>query len=251
MSSDEFSSRTGATIEQLMLAAAGAVVGEATKDPLAGAFATAAAFSAVDFFKAKTSQNDESWRKAELAALYENFQSLDERIKKLEADLGAQRLRLDRQDVLSKGVIFSDFAREVAGASTSEKREALVNATARQFDPRQDQPSVRSYWLGRLRDLPEMQLSVLLQAAKHRGIFFQGGEMLTFEQQLATPVAMSAQSVTTFATVAESMILDRSPLLGKNGPVQYATSRDTSPQFGYLFSASPAGMILANWCRDL
>jgi hypothetical protein len=123
-----------------------------TDDNMAGVAASTIAFGAVEYFKAKATASDTAIAAAEYAALFEEFRKLDERVSKLEQQ--------DRRDALSRQATYSRFARDVSDAAATEKREALVHATACQFDPSKGPPALRDYWLRRVRDLHEPQLAL-------------------------------------------------------------------------------------------
>jgi hypothetical protein len=69
---------------------------------------------------------------------------------------------------------------EALGASYSDvKRDAVANASARQFDPRMGEQGARKYWLDRVAALTDLQVWVLQLLREHKALYYvPSGELL-------------------------------------------------------------------------
>ena len=114
-------------MQRLAAGALGVGVSLATKDPMAGMAASAAAMTATDYLKAKLSGENATLVVAEENVLLDYCAKLDERVRKIEERLAATGQKPDRQDLLSKEVTFSRFAK----ASTSSAPRAIAGRPAR------------------------------------------------------------------------------------------------------------------------
>lgn len=236
---------TGA--QRLAAGALGVGVSLATKDPMLAMAATAAAMTGTDYMKAKAAAADNPIAKAEYTALFELYEKLDARVGALEEK--------DRQDILSKEVVYSRFAQDVSSAATPEKREALVNATAHQFDPRKGSPATRDYWLRQLRDLPESELSFLLMVAERRVVFlnskmFETPDATDFMEEALVPF-MSTEDGTAFNIISQSMVRRGHEGFVRNGnAVRMEWSKGQGVAQVSTWVLTDAGETLLAFCKD-
>jgi hypothetical protein len=79
----------------------------------------------------------------------------------LSARLASLEQAPDRHDMLTRDAVYSNFAKAVSEAATPEKRSALVNATAHQFDPTMGTPATRAYWMRRVSELSDIEIATV------------------------------------------------------------------------------------------
>jgi hypothetical protein len=173
VANDEFSKTANKALEHTAAGAA-AAVGTVVAGPFGALTGAVVVRTGVDWFQRRANKNDDSLYEARLSAMEDEFGKLDERVRKLEARRAAEGGKLDRDDLLSREAVYSEFAKGVTEAATPEKRLALVNAAARQFDPIAGLPSVREYWFKRVRALPDLELQVVRILHEHNAIAFNG-----------------------------------------------------------------------------
>jgi hypothetical protein len=128
-------------------------------------FAGSVAESALAWFDAVASGNDEALREARLGSLEAEFRRLSERVARLERETAT-----DRNDPLTREQTFSRFAKDVADAKTPAKREALINAAAHQFDPRMGSAEARSFWYSVVAGLTDLDLLMSRLLAEHEHV---------------------------------------------------------------------------------
>jgi hypothetical protein len=116
---------------------------------------------------------DPRLREALEADFRDKVARLEARVERLEKQRAAEGKPLDELGVSRTVTIAREFLSASAGA-TSGKVDALVNGAARQFDPDAGLPSVREYWLRRVRELPDMELEVVRLLHKHGRLAVNG-----------------------------------------------------------------------------
>lgn len=251
MSDDEFSKQTGGIVEQLAIGAAGVAAAALTESNVAGAMASAATFGALEYFKAKATASNTAIGAAEYAALFEEFRKLDDRVAKLE--------QKDRQDVLTKQAVFSRFARDVSEASTHEKREALVNATAYQFDPRKGTAAVRDYWLRVVRETRDAELALVMLLVEHEAVAFHQSRVFKVKYDVEEAQNLGASREVLPLSTDEAIAFESIALqMGSKGAGRLITSiggrnvaGPSGPAAGpQSFALSPDGRVLASYCKD-
>lgn len=240
-------------MQRLAAGALGVGVTLATKDPMAGMAASAAAMTATDYMKSKLSGDSGELATAEATVLFDYCARLDGRLSVIETHLLESGQKPDRQDLLSKEVTFSRFARGLGEAATVEKREALVHATAYQFDPRKGSPATRDYWLRQVRELPESDLAFINLVATHRITFFKDDLVVlpTADEILDSDLKpfMSREDAVAFTVIAGQMTRRGFEGFVRNGErVQIRFS--TGIGVGHLetFVLTAAGATLRSFC---
>ena len=243
-------------MQRLAAGAFGVGIGLVMKDPMAGMAASAAAMTATDYMKAKISGDDADLALAEETVALEYCRRLDARLADLEAKAAADGQKPDRQDLLTKEVTFSRFAKSLGEATTEEKREAIVHATAYQFDPRKGPPAMRDYWLRRVRDLPEHELSLVLLIANRGPIVFYHEEVLALEPQgnggsHVRDLDFPRESRQALLTIAHQMIgsVQAGRLIAQSDR-SLTIPRDGANQLVRPFALTPDGEILVSFCKD-
>lgn len=236
-------------MQRLASGALGVGVTLATKDPMAGMAASAAAMTATDYMKSKLSGENADLVVAEENVLLDYCAKLDERVRKIEERLFDTGQKPDRQDLLSKEVTFSRFAKGLGEAATVEKREALVHATAYQFDPRKGSPATRDYWLRKVRDASDAEISLVNLLVEHKEIAFLNNEA----------IKTSAQENTTFKQklpmlVSEVVALETlSQQISATGHGQVVYSPARRNVHGHMmptYALTAVGTVFASFCKD-
>jgi len=200
MVDDDFSKHAGKAIQAAVTGAAGLVSGP---PGVVLAVGTAVTFSV---FEALATRNDEALREFRVAALEGEVIALRDGLRALEKKLAAKGQEPDRKDPLTQSAVASSFVEGVAAARTTEKKQALVHATIAQFDPQKGSPATRDYWLRRIRELPEAELSFALLLAQHGQVAFFDGKI--FQAQgggRAKQLDFVRADVVVFATLAKRM----------------------------------------------
>lgn len=193
MTDDDFGKTSGKLIENVAIGAAG-IAGAVIAGPGGGVAAGAVAMTALEWLRASANANDGRVFEARFSALEDQVTRLDEEVRKVKAELAAEGKQADRQDFLSQEAVYSDFARAVADAHTPEKREALVNAAAHQFDPRLGSPEVRQYWFDVVRSLADVEIWALRLCSKYtEGLAFAYDRPFNCEVSPAAELALTAE----------------------------------------------------------
>ncbi len=135
----------------------------------------------LDVFKAIVGDNDAKFRAAYIGELHDHLNRLQGKVNDLEQELKAQGERLDEMDPIALAHLVQDFMHDVSEKASAANRDAIIMATARQFDPRLGPFSMRQYWLQRIRTLSDIELEVLKMHTKgalyidaREGFYVQG-----------------------------------------------------------------------------
>jgi hypothetical protein len=204
MADDAFGKTTRSLIKNVAIGASG-VLGAAAAGPggavVAGAFTT----SVADWFSSIRNRSDEALNEARLSAVEDECQRLDDRMRKFEAERAAQGVPEEPPDVLRQHAVSSEFAQAVSTARTREKREALVNAAAHQFDPRLGAPAAREYWFGVIRSLPDVQIWALRTCNEQKSVAFQNGKAFCTQSEPASPIALTDEEAGALADGLEKL----------------------------------------------
>lgn len=166
MTKDDFGNAAAATMSAGLTALATAA-GTALGGPAGAIVFGSLAEGAKAWLGAIAAGNDVALREARIAGLEEQFGALVDRLNRIENELGAEGKEPDRTDPISREQTFSDFARDVVAAHSSEKREALVNAAASLHDPRRGSAASRAHWYDLVRSLPDVVVLLLRTLEKH------------------------------------------------------------------------------------
>lgn len=186
MTEDDFGKTGSKLIENVAIGVAG-VVGTIVAGSGGGVTAGAVVMTALDWLRASANANDRRVFDARFAALEDQFTRLDEEVRKVKESLAADGKQADRQDFLSQEAVYSDFARAVSEARTPEKRIALVNVAAHQFDPRLGTPEAREFWFQRVRLLTELQIAFVRLVARTQ-ICFAANSMVQYDNAKPQPI---------------------------------------------------------------
>lgn len=130
---------------------------------------------------------DERLRAAVEADAREAFVRLQQRVDVLEGLLGKDGHRLDDLGAKRTVAVAQEVAKGVAEAYGEPKIDAMLNAGARQFDPRMGPQEIRKYWLDRVTQLLDIEVRVLLLLKEHQPIMYfeEADRMLWGEQRQA------------------------------------------------------------------
>jgi hypothetical protein len=105
--------------------------------------------------------------------LHESVRLLQKRVEELAEELQRQGLKLEQLGAARTIKVFRDFVAARTGADSPEQIDALINATAGQFDPRLGAPATRAYWLGVVRELSPIRIMLLRLMHQHEGLKIQ------------------------------------------------------------------------------
>lgn len=239
---DEFATLTSAAATAAASAAINIVEG------VGGNALGAVAGGAFEFFEHLAQKNDAAIAAFRLGALEDEVINLRNELRALERRLAAKDQKPDRQDPLSQTTAASEFVRNLSEARTVEKRTALVHATVAQFDPNRGSPALRDYWLRRVRELPDAELSLALVVSKQGQVAFLEGTMFQAHGGRGTPLPFGLTDVIGFATIAEQMANTGSgSLLHKTQAVIPHEARAVTVT---AYALTRDGSTLVSFCRD-
>jgi hypothetical protein len=94
-------------------------------------------------------------------------------IRAVRAELRAHRTELDQLAPLRALAIAEQVAKSASEASGDSKVEAMLNAGARQFDPRKGPQETRKYWLDRVTQLSDLEVRVLMLLKDHSPLSYR------------------------------------------------------------------------------
>jgi hypothetical protein len=173
MTDDDFGKTGSKLIENAAVLAVG-VAGTFLTGPGGGVAASATVQTALEWLHARADRNDTLLYEARFAELEGLVNKLDDEVRNVKAQLAAVGKQADRQDFLSQEAVYSEFTRSVAEAITPEKRIAIINATAHQFDPRKGSAAARTYWLNQVKALTDIEAALVSLLGRHPKIAFNG-----------------------------------------------------------------------------
>ncbi len=242
--------------EALVLKEAAAEAADVVDEALNAVVASPLLGVAGNYLQALAERNDKALAAARLDAVEDEVIGLRDAFEKLKVSLAKAGMRPDRSDALTQAAIASEFVRDVSESKTTQKRTALVNATVHQYDPRKGAPATRDYWLRRVRELPEAEISfVLLLAEKKRiGIYqdqlldLSGSDEATLA--LLPPLNLVLADVVAYKAMAQAMS-DRTvgALVRKGDSFRARVSEGTVAALtNYLLTQQ--GEILVEYCSD-
>lgn len=133
----------------------------------------------LSYFQALSERNNDAIAVARLGAVEDELIKLRQDFDKLTASLANEGKQPDRQDPLSQAAVASEFVASVLEARTPQKREALVHASVRQFDPRLGLPATREFWLRLIREMPDTEIQVVLLLAENGETIFLNKQALS------------------------------------------------------------------------
>jgi hypothetical protein len=101
------------------------------------------------------------------------------RVLLLEAQLRRQGSHLENPGAVRTARLAHAMAEAVGASYSDEKRAAVANAAARQFDPRMGAQGARKYWLDRVAALTDLEVWVLQLLREHQRLYYvPTGELL-------------------------------------------------------------------------
>lgn len=242
-------------LQRLSAGAVGAAVTAATLNPVAGVAAAAVMLTASDYAKAKVIGDGPDLATVEADVLLAYCKLLDERMGAIEEQLAASNETRDRQDLLTKELTYSRFIRSVSEAATPDKREAIVHATAHQFDPRKGVAATRDYWLQRVREIPDAELALVKLVVAHGEITFWNNA--AYQTSGATTQAQPATQALSLPKADVVMHETLAQQVSARGPGQLVYSfggrHVQTPTGSHALSAyalTVAGEIFISFCKD-
>ena len=103
---------------------------------------------------------------------------LEQRMTALEAQLKQEGRELDNLGASRTAVVGQEVLEGVATAYGEPKVDAVLNAGARQFDPRMGPHEVRKYWLDRVMQLTDLEVRVLMLLKLHSPLSYRNEAFL-------------------------------------------------------------------------
>lgn len=94
-------------------------------------------------------------------------------VRAVQSELRAHRTELDELAPRRALAIAEQVAKSASEASGDSKVDAVLNAGARQFDPRKGPQETRKYWLDRVTQLTELEVRVLMLLKKHSPLSYR------------------------------------------------------------------------------
>jgi len=253
---DQFGKFAGIAIEKVVDGGA-KLVGAAVARPGGAVVAGVLMGTAASWFRAKANGNDEAWREARLSAVEHQFYQLEARMRQFEAERAAEGVPEESPDALREEAVYSQFAEAVARAKTPEKRIALVNAAAHQFDSRMGRPESRNFWFQKLSSLSELELAFISIVAD-KPVCFLANEMIQFDPGAPEPreahelPGIAPADVVAFTAVGLELSSAPSPnamyLVRKSGAPNVRFKGQMLTPEAYWLTA--AGVVLAQYMKD-
>jgi len=93
-------------------------------------------------------------------------------IRVLQADVQAHGLQLSQLPPHRTQAVGQQVAQAASEAHSETKVEAILNAGARQFDPRMGAEEVRRYWLARVAQLTDLEVRALVLLKERAPLFY-------------------------------------------------------------------------------
>lgn len=149
---------------------------------------------------------DERLRAALEAEAREDVVRLQQRVQALEAQLQSQGKQLDDLGMKRTVAVAREVAEGVAAAYGEPKVDAVLNAGARQFDPRMGRQESRKYWLDRALNLTDMESRALLLLKDHQPVIYlaEADEMFWGDQR--EPANLSDEDRVALGTVLDQLV---------------------------------------------
>ncbi|MEO8901147.1 MAG: hypothetical protein ABI488_05690 [Polyangiaceae bacterium] len=235
----------------VLVAAAAAKQAGFTDDQIAASSVVITGFSTylTERWRLLTTQNDRAAFALEVPQLTEQVSLLTERIAKIEDRLEEAGEAPEPLDTIRANVVFSEFARGVSEAATPAKRRALVNAAAHQFDPEFGEPSVRVYWLRRVRALSDLDIRVLGLITEHVKIAFNPTGLVPMNVEPFELVGMPPENLTAFKAAALELAKGPGNLVQQDHGL-YTLPGASHSWSGELFTLALDGKIVARYIAD-
>lgn len=111
-------------------------------------------------------RNDEAFAQAVQFECLESVLELQNRVARIEETLKAKGQQLADLGALRTEKHLKDFASAYADATGDEKRDALLNVAARQFDSSWQTATLRAYWFRVVASLSDVEVLALRQLEK-------------------------------------------------------------------------------------
>lgn len=112
-------------------------------------------------FKGIVDDNDERFKEALVGELHDHVNRLQSAVDELRKKLEAQGKRLDDLDLIAQRKVVKEYVDAIGASVGEEKRLALVRAAARQYDPDAGTLAMRSYWMGVIGSLSDVEVSAI------------------------------------------------------------------------------------------
>lgn len=197
---------------------------------------------------------DERLKAAIEADLSETVRLLNSKVEVLASKLEAQGKKLDELGAVQTVVLTRAVAQSTTEAKTRQKRNAVLNAAARQFDPTRGDAAARQYWLGRVRSLPEVDLAFLLFVAEHREVGFIDDLVIVVSGpndavSLSMLVDFPRETAVAYRAAATRLGIEQGALV-QTVRTPRGTSRAGDSVSFNSFALTPDGAILISFCKD-
>lgn len=143
---------------------------------------------------------------------------LEQRVAALETELNKEGPGLDDLGPTRTAVVAKEVLEGVAGAYGEPKVDAVLNAGARQFDPRMGPQEIRKYWLDRVTLLQDIEIRVLMLPKKHAPLYYfvSSGELYWGKQR--DPADLGDEDRVALGSVLLEM-MERIDLVTASGPI--------------------------------
>lgn len=253
---DKFSDVTSKAVERVAIGGA-AIAGNALGGPGMALTLSVGTFTLAEWFRAMSTGGDSRVLTQRLDAFETEIAQLEARLAAAESAIKAAGEQPDRQDLLSKEGIFSDFARGVSEARTPPKRHALVNATVHQFDPRKGTPATRDYWLRRVRETSDAELALVNLLSVQTEITFWRNEAFATSATnnanapATVPLTIPKSTVVAFETIAQQVANQGPGQLVYSAYSRHVRSGEGADAHAVrAYGLTAAGEIFVSFCKD-
>lgn len=102
--------------------------------------------------------NDSKFYRAYVDAIYDKVNEVQARVEIIEAQLRAQGREPDHLDPVAQRNLIEEFVQSAARSSDPKQADALINAAAKQTDPRCGERAVREFYWHILRRLSALEI---------------------------------------------------------------------------------------------
>lgn len=167
---------------------------------------------------------------------------------RLEAELQAQGKKLDELGASRTTQVLRDVLAACARAESPEKRDALINAAVRQFDPRAGTASTRAYWLRVLASVSDVELHVVRIVVRHSRVSFLRDGIRLWEEPPPPLIRLTLEDATTFAEVAGNLA---SPIGGGDKRMLQMNNAASNSGSSYYFEPLDRARVLVEFTGPL
>jgi hypothetical protein len=185
--------------------------------------------------------------------LQDQVHDLETAVRKLQAALDEQGRKLDELDPIGYRRLMEEFVKSIANSITPAQRSALVNATARLFDPSLGPLSLRHHWLHVVQSLSDAEIETMLLMrdgaiwlggadhvviGTHHGVTQYKNPDLSVARGAARSEPVDFANITALHVIVAQLNRRDPPL------VQGATESDGSTMGGDTFHVTPPGEMV-------